>query len=66
MPRVVADEDKKKARMEMRITEEDRDIFAQAAKIAGANDSSEWARAALRVLAWKLIEDHEARKKKKR
>lgn len=62
MPRVVQDKDKKKARMEMRITEQDQEDFAQAAKVAGANDASEWARTVLRVTARELID----RPKKKR
>lgn len=65
MPRVVAEKDKAKARMEMRITEQDQEDFAQAAEIAGANNASEWARSALRVLARDLIANNPTKKKKR-
>jgi uncharacterized protein (DUF1778 family) len=61
MPRVVPEKDKKKARMEMRITEQDQEDFAQAAEIAGANDASEWARTVLRVQARELISKRKKR-----
>lgn len=63
MPRVVQDKDKQKARMEMRITEQDRDDFDEAAKLAGSNNASEWGRALMRREARTLID---AAKKKKR
>lgn len=64
MPRIVADKDKAKARMEMRLTEQDKSDFREAAEIAGANDPSEWARTVLRVAARELIGSSTRKKKR--
>ncbi len=55
-----------KTRLQMRLTEEERDLFDRAATLAGANDASEWGRSLLRVRARKIIADSAEKKKKKR
>ncbi len=63
MPRVVSDVDKKKARLEMRINDEDQKLFDQAVVIAEASSISEWARSEMWAEALRLTEASDKKKR---